>query len=78
SSKAPTPAPPPAPPTSAAPPGSALERLQNSRSTPVTLSQSFPSTIPANLFSRVTEAETTNAGLLEKLRAEIARNEAQR
>lgn len=72
SSKAPTPIAAPSA-SSTAPTGSALAQLQNSRSTPVTLSQSFPSTIPANLFSRVTEAEATNAGLLEKLRAEMAR-----
>lgn len=62
------------PPTSSSIPStSALAQLQGARSTPMTLSQSFPSTIPANLFSRVTEAEATNSGLLEKLRAEMAR-----
>lgn len=63
----------PGPTTSSSTPAtSALSQLRNG-STPVTLSQSFPSTIPANLFSRVTEAEATNAGLLEKLRAEMAK-----
>lgn len=62
------------PPTSSSIPStSALAQLQGARSAPMTLSQSFPSTIPANLFSRVTEAEATNSGLLEKLRAEMAR-----
>ena len=72
SSKTPAPTSGPSASTSG-PAASALQQLQNSRSTPVTLSQSFPSTIPANLFSRVTEAEATNAGLLERLRAEMAR-----
>ncbi|SPO03873.1 uncharacterized protein DNG_06556 [Cephalotrichum gorgonifer] len=65
------------PASSPTPPASALAQLQahqSARSTPMTLSQSFPSTIPANLFSRVTEAEATNSGLLEKLRAEMARD----